>query len=379
MGRRRQRAVDRPRGVRRNPWRRTSFGDHAGRHPGLAVRRRGVRDRRRACCRTRGRSSWSRRPVAGESTGCPTASSWTGSSSSRPTNATRCTSPTRPARPWFPIRATSRSSDHDQLATELVSKLLAGPRPEMAHTVRNLLAPPLRLRGPVTRADGGKNGIGRGYGGARIDLEKLSTTDPHSRQLLAAQIIWTLARADIRGPYVINADGAPLDDRFADGLDHLRCRRHRPGRGRRRGRGLARAGQRVTGRAGRAARHHRARRLRADGRPDRCRAVAQRAPGGVGGDAATRRTRTWRRRCGSAISVPRRSNPPTGTACRGPAGRWTTRSGWWSTPTMCCGRFRNRRRASPRASRWIRPRWPAASRGRSRTCSCPGMGRAPPW
>src|ERR1700689_2639337 len=108
-------------------------------------------------------------------------------------------------------------TDHDQLATELVSKLLAGPRPEMAHTVRNLLAPPLRLRGPVTRADGGKNGIGRGYGGARIDLEKLSTTDPHSRQLLAAQIIWTLARADIRGPYVINADGAPLDDRFADG------------------------------------------------------------------------------------------------------------------------------------------------------------------
>src|SRR6516165_10736340 len=74
----------------------------------------------------------------------------------------------------------------------------ADPRPEMAHTVRNLLAPPLRLRGPVTRADGGKNGIGRGYGGARIDLEKLSTTDPHSRQLLAAQIIWTLARADIR-------------------------------------------------------------------------------------------------------------------------------------------------------------------------------------
>ena len=108
-------------------------------------------------------------------------------------------------------------ADHDQLATELVSKLVGGPRPDMAHTVRNLLAPPLRLRGPVTRADGGKNGIGRGYGGARVELEKLSTTDPRSRQLLAAQIIWTLARSDIRGPYVINADGAPLDDRFADG------------------------------------------------------------------------------------------------------------------------------------------------------------------
>jgi Lipoprotein LpqB beta-propeller domain/Sporulation and spore germination len=110
-------------------------------------------------------------------------------------------------------------SDPDQLATELVSKLITGPRPEMVNTVRNLLASPLRLRGPVTRADGGKTGIGRGYGGARVELESLSTTDPHSRQLLAAQIIWTLARADIRGPYVINADGAALDDRFADGWD----------------------------------------------------------------------------------------------------------------------------------------------------------------
>ena len=90
-------------------------------------------------------------------------------------------------------------SDPDQLATELVTKLIAGPRPEMANTVRNLLGPPLRLRGPVTRADGGKTGVGRGYGGARIDLENLATTDPHSRQLLAAQIIWTLSRAGSTG------------------------------------------------------------------------------------------------------------------------------------------------------------------------------------
>src|SRR6185503_12703290 len=110
-------------------------------------------------------------------------------------------------------------SDPDQLATELASKLIAGPRPEMNNTVRNLLGPPLKLRGPVTRADGGKTGVGRGYGGARIDLENLSTTDPHSRQLLAAQIIWTLSRAGVNGPYVINADGAALDDRFADGWE----------------------------------------------------------------------------------------------------------------------------------------------------------------
>ena len=108
-------------------------------------------------------------------------------------------------------------ADPDQLATELVTKLVSGQRPEMANTVRNLLGPPLRLRGPVTRADGGKTGVGRGYGGARIDLDSLSTTDPHSRQLLAAQIIWTLSRAGVNGPYVINADGAALDDRFAEG------------------------------------------------------------------------------------------------------------------------------------------------------------------
>lgn len=108
-------------------------------------------------------------------------------------------------------------SDPDQLATELVTKLVSGPRPEMDNTVRNLLASPLRLRGPVTRADGGKTGVGRGYGGARVDLENLSTTDPHSRQLLAAQVIWTLSRAGVNGPYVINADGAALDDRFAEG------------------------------------------------------------------------------------------------------------------------------------------------------------------
>jgi len=110
-------------------------------------------------------------------------------------------------------------ADPDQLATELVTKIISGPRPEMANTVRNLLGAPLKLRGPVTRADGGKTGVGRGYGGARIDVENLSTTDPHSRQLLAAQLIWTLSRAGIKGPYVINADGAALDDRFAEGWD----------------------------------------------------------------------------------------------------------------------------------------------------------------
>jgi hypothetical protein len=108
-------------------------------------------------------------------------------------------------------------SEPDRLATELVNKLIAGPRPEMEKAVKNLLGPPLKLRGPVTRADGGKTGVGRGYGGVRVDLENLTTTDPASRLLAAAQLIWTMARSDVNGPYLINVDGAPLDDRFVDG------------------------------------------------------------------------------------------------------------------------------------------------------------------
>ena len=191
----------------------------------------------------------------------------------------------------------------------------------MANTVRNLLGPPLRLRGPVTRADGGKTGVGRGYGGARIELESLSTTDPHSRQLLAAQIIWTLARAGINGPYVINADGAALDDRFADGWEASDVAATDPARPTAPPAGSARAGGRVAGVARRAAGATRVPgSFGADARPDGGRAVAQRAGGRVGGDAPARRARTWRRRCGSA--------PIGGDAVQAIDGRSLSRPTW---------------------------------------------------
>ena len=181
-------------------------------------------------------------------------------------------------------------SDPDQLATELVTKLIAGPRPEMANTVRNLLGPPLRLRGPVTRADGGKMGVGRGYGGARIDLENLSTTDPHSRQLLAAQIIWTLSRAGINGPYVINADGAALDDRFADGWQTSDVAATDPGAADGAAAGLHALGGRIAGGTRRPAGAARSRPVRCDAQSDRGRGIAQRAASGNGGDAECGRT-----------------------------------------------------------------------------------------
>ncbi len=54
----------------------------------------------------------------------------------------------------------------------------------MARTVRNLL----RLAdGARSRADGGKSGIGRGYGGARVDMEKLSTTGFGTQQAITCR------------------------------------------------------------------------------------------------------------------------------------------------------------------------------------------------
>ncbi len=138
----------------------------------------------------------------------------------------------------------------------------------------------------MTRADGGKTGVGRGYGGARIDLENLSTTDPHSRQLLAAQIIWTLSRAGINGPYVINADGAALDDRFADGWDTSDVAATDPGAARGCRRRPARVDRRIVGVAGRSAGAAGGRLVRADARPDGGFVVADGAGGRVDRDTA---------------------------------------------------------------------------------------------
>lgn len=108
-------------------------------------------------------------------------------------------------------------ADPDLLATELVTKLIGGPRPELAGAVRNQLSGNLRLRGPLTRADGGKTDVGRGYSGVRVELEGDLTPDARSRQLLAAQVIWTLSRAGISGPYLLQINGSPLDERLAQG------------------------------------------------------------------------------------------------------------------------------------------------------------------
>ena len=51
----------------------------------------------------------------------------------------------------------------------------------------------------------------------RINFRLDNPMDAATRGLFAAQVIWTLANADVAGPYVLEIDGEPLDAAHADG------------------------------------------------------------------------------------------------------------------------------------------------------------------
>ena len=180
-----------------------------------------------------------------------------------------------------------------------------------------------------------------------------------------------------QGPYVINADGAALDDRFADGWQTSDVAATDPGAADGAAAGLhALVGGSLVALDGRGRHGCPARSVRH--RTRRRRRVAQRAGGGVGGDAAARARRTWRRRCGSARSATTRCRRWTVARCRGRPGPWTTPSGWWWTATTSCARCRTRR-ASRAAYRSTRRRCPPGSPDRSPTCSCLATAHARRW
>lgn len=109
------------------------------------------------------------------------------------------------------------SADREELTGELIGLLIDGPKPPLASGVRNLLGEKVSLRGPITKADGRTESVGVGLGGIRIDLTGVENYSATARQLLAAQIVWTLANAEVSGPYVLLADGRPLDENHPDG------------------------------------------------------------------------------------------------------------------------------------------------------------------
>ncbi|RJO79955.1 MtrAB system accessory protein LpqB [Nocardia panacis] len=104
-----------------------------------------------------------------------------------------------------------------QLTQRLLGLLNQGPQPALAPVLRNELAAPVALRGPITKANGDPEDVGIGLGGVHIDFSGVSPLAARDRELLAAQVVLTLSGADILGPYQLLAEGKPLDDRYAAG------------------------------------------------------------------------------------------------------------------------------------------------------------------
>ncbi|MFM1728073.1 MtrAB system accessory lipoprotein LpqB [Prescottella soli] len=109
------------------------------------------------------------------------------------------------------------SASQDQMVTQLIGLLIDGPKPSLSGAVRNELGSGVSVLGQITKADGRASQVGVGLGGVRVDFQGLGRMNTQSRELLAAQVIWTLANSDISGPYVLLADGQPLDERYPNG------------------------------------------------------------------------------------------------------------------------------------------------------------------
>jgi len=107
--------------------------------------------------------------------------------------------------------------DPDSLAARLIDLLVAGPSADLAPSVVTEFAPGVRLRSNVSKADNSGAPAASGGRGVRIDFGNLDRLDMGKRQLLAAQVVWTLDAAGVTGPYFLLADGAPLDDAHANG------------------------------------------------------------------------------------------------------------------------------------------------------------------
>ncbi|MGW5225007.1 MtrAB system accessory lipoprotein LpqB [Nocardia niigatensis] len=109
------------------------------------------------------------------------------------------------------------SAPKDQLAQRLLGMLSGGPQSALAPAVRNPMGAPVTLRGPITKANGDPGNAGVGGGGLSVDFSGATALDPPTRDLMAAQIVLTLSGTDVLGPYLLNADGRPLEDRYVNG------------------------------------------------------------------------------------------------------------------------------------------------------------------
>lgn len=130
------------------------------------------------------------------------------------TDSTQFDATYRLAQLYFPDRTATRLAGDPRWLygssidpTDLVTRLLAGSAPDLAGAADTAAGRDVTLRGPVLQ-DGDR---------VTINLGGLADADTRNRTVIAAQLIWTLDEAGIRGTYLINADGEPLVAERSDG------------------------------------------------------------------------------------------------------------------------------------------------------------------
>ncbi|WP_314037757.1 LpqB family beta-propeller domain-containing protein [Dietzia sp. CH92] len=101
------------------------------------------------------------------------------------------------------------AADRTDLEYSLVNLLATGSRPGLTDSVLSRVPASVSVR--PDEDDGADTP------GTTIDFTGLPVLSSQATTQFAAQVVWTLARADVPGPYRLERDGAPLDERYADG------------------------------------------------------------------------------------------------------------------------------------------------------------------
>ena len=102
------------------------------------------------------------------------------------------------------------AADRSDLGYSLVNLLATGPRAGLTGAVVSRVPSSVSVRP-------GEDGGGDDRVGTTIDFTGLPVLSSQATAEFAAQVVWTLARSDVPGPYRLERDGAPLDERYAEG------------------------------------------------------------------------------------------------------------------------------------------------------------------
>ncbi|WP_333619330.1 LpqB family beta-propeller domain-containing protein [Dietzia sp.] len=101
------------------------------------------------------------------------------------------------------------SASSSEVAPSLLNMIAGDPRTSLRGTVSNRLGPSVSVRPSPT--DGNQES------GTTVDFQGLQTMSSEEIEEFAAQVVWTLSDAEVPGPYRLERDGAPIDERHSGG------------------------------------------------------------------------------------------------------------------------------------------------------------------